>query len=175
MSDLVEHAISRAKEGDSHALHFLYVRFADEVRALVGGILHSPGDIDDVTQTVFAKLPREVRRYEPEEAPFPAWILRFAEKVARDRIGDGGELGMLEVGRNGADDGTGARQSWGLGEALRRLPEEQRRVLLLRHLGGLSPQDVARRLGLTAASVRGLDEHGRRKLRAAHRSPAGET
>src|SRR5215216_2962079 len=30
-SDLLAHAIARAKEGDAGALHFLYVRFADDV------------------------------------------------------------------------------------------------------------------------------------------------
>ena len=41
-----------------------------------------------------------------------------------------------------------------LAEALGRLPEEWRELLILRHLEGLSFPDVARRLGRTVDSVK---------------------
>ena len=37
---LLARAIARAKDGDTLALHFLYVRLADEVRAYIQSIVH---------------------------------------------------------------------------------------------------------------------------------------
>jgi RNA polymerase sigma-70 factor (ECF subfamily) len=51
-----------------------------------------------------------------------------------------------------------------LGEALQALPEDQRRVIELHHLDGLSLADVARRLGRSQASVAGLLRRGLRTL-----------
>lgn len=170
--DLVEQAVARAKEGDTHAVHFLYVRFVDEVGAFVDGIVGDAHEAEDVTDTVFAKLVREVQRYEPGEVPFAAWILGFAGEVARSEMSTGHRLAAGRVGRAGAEYDTNPGRSPHLREALRRLPDDQRRVLVLRHIAGLSPKEVADRLGSSEASVRALDEHGRRALQAAHLSAA---
>jgi RNA polymerase sigma-70 factor, ECF subfamily len=52
---------------------------------------------------------------------------------------------------------------------LHRLPANQREVLLLRHVAGLSPREIAERLGKTEAPVHGLHHRGRRALSAALR------
>ena len=54
-----------------------------------------------------------------------------------------------------------------LREALARLPADQREVLVLRHVAGLSPGEIADRLGKTEASIHGLHHRGRSALRAA--------
>ena len=56
------------------------------------------------------------------------------------------------------------RQS--LKEALAGLPEEQRKVLVMRHVAGLSPAEIAERLGKTESSVHGLHHRGRATLQA---------
>jgi RNA polymerase sigma-70 factor, ECF subfamily len=43
------------------------------------------------------------------------------------------------------------------------------RVLVLRHVAGLSPREIAERLGKTEASVHDLHHRGRRSLSAALR------
>jgi RNA polymerase sigma-70 factor, ECF subfamily len=54
-----------------------------------------------------------------------------------------------------------------LRDALQRLPHDQREVLVLRHVAGLSPGEIAERLGKTEASIHGLHHRGRGALRAA--------
>jgi RNA polymerase sigma-70 factor, ECF subfamily len=45
------------------------------------------------------------------------------------------------------------------------LPEEQREVLVLRHIVGLSPGEIAGTLDKTESSVHGLHHRGRSSLR----------
>ena len=51
-----------------------------------------------------------------------------------------------------------------LKEALAALPEEQRTVLVMRHIAGLSPEEIAERLGKTESSIHGLHHRGRAAL-----------
>jgi DNA-directed RNA polymerase specialized sigma24 family protein len=83
--ELVNEAVARAKEGDMSALHFLYVRFADNVCADVRSIVRDPHTAEDMTQLVFANLTKAIQEYERGDVPFAAWITRTARDVARTR------------------------------------------------------------------------------------------
>jgi RNA polymerase sigma-70 factor (ECF subfamily) len=166
--DLLYKAVARAKEGDMNALHFLYVRFADDVCAYVRSIVRDPDAAEDITQTVFAKLMKAILKYERREVPFAAWIIRVSRNVALDHIRASRQIPLAEV--RTSDEGTeqvGFERALSLREALDRLPPDQREVLVLRHVAGLSPGEIATRLGKTEASVHGLHHRGRGALRAA--------
>ena len=62
-----------------------------------------------------------------------------------------------------ADD-AGADRRWGLEQALDTLPEDQREVVLMRHVVGLTPAEIGERMGRTEASVHGLHHRGRQTL-----------
>jgi RNA polymerase sigma-70 factor (ECF subfamily) len=48
--------------------------------------------------------------------------------------------------------------------ALAALPEEQREVVVLRHVVGLTPGEIADRMGRTESAIHGLHHRGRRAL-----------
>jgi RNA polymerase sigma-70 factor, ECF subfamily len=167
-NDLVCEAVARAKEGDVSALHFLYVRFADDVCAYAQSIVRDPHAAEDITQVVFAKLMKAILRYERPDAPFAAWLIRVLRNVALDHIRASRQIPLAEVGTS--DEGgeqVDFERALCLREALHRLPADQREVLVLRHVAGLSPREIAERLGKTEASVHGLHDRGRRALSAA--------
>ena len=160
--DEVVRAVSRAKAGDREALGWLYIRFAEHVYGYVGSIVRDPYDAEDVTQQVFAKLLVNLSKYEEREAPFLSWILAVARNVALDHMRRQRAIPCAEV----RDPAWAAADcdpviSYSVMEALRALPAEQREVVLLRHLVGLSPPEIAARLGRTEASVHGLHHRGR--------------
>ncbi|MBV9006707.1 MAG: sigma-70 family RNA polymerase sigma factor [Solirubrobacterales bacterium] len=62
------------------------------------------------------------------------------------------------------DDDDQYRRGRSLREALAALPATQRRVVVLRHVLGLSAPEIAERLGKSAGSVHALDQRGRRTL-----------
>jgi RNA polymerase sigma-70 factor (ECF subfamily) len=164
-TELVLRAVARLKEGDKSALHFLYVRYADDVCGYVRSIVKDSFEAEDITQNVFAKLITAIHKYEQREVPFAAWIVRVARNVALDHMRARRQIPFEEVRK--ADDGheqIGFDRSQSLREALGRLPEDQREVLVLRHIAGLSPTEIAGRLGKTEGAIHGLHHRGRGAL-----------
>jgi RNA polymerase sigma-70 factor (ECF subfamily) len=169
-SALVTQAVARAKEGDMTALHFLYVRYADPVRGYIGSIVRDSHEAEDITQTLFLNLLKKIHRYERREVPFAAWILRVARNAALDHLRSRRAVPVEEVRKSehGHEEGSFERQD-ALKNAFATLPVDQREVLVLRHIGGLSPTEIARRIHKTESSVHGLHHRGRNALKAALR------
>ena len=147
------------------ALHYLYARYADDVHSYVKSIVRDPHDAEDVTQSVFTKLITAIDHYEPQGVPFTAWILRVARNAALDHL-RAKRLVPCEDVRT-ADEGREqlrADHCQSITQALRRLPREQRQVLVLRHIAGLSPGEIADSLGKTEGAVHALHHRGRGAL-----------
>jgi RNA polymerase sigma-70 factor (ECF subfamily) len=165
---VVAQAIARAKAGDQEAVRFLYMRYADNVYGYVRSIVKDHYEAEDVTQHVFAKLMTALPMYEARDVPFAAWILRVARNVAVDHMRQRRAVPCEEVREldDRRDEGTDAQQtSLALREALEALPEDQREVVVLRHVVGLTPGEIAGRLDKTEPSVHGLHHRGRGALR----------
>jgi RNA polymerase sigma-70 factor (ECF subfamily) len=166
---VVSQAVARAKSNDREALRFLYVRYSDNVYGYVRSIVRDDHEAEDVTQHVFAKLMTSIDKYEERSVPFAAWILRVARNVALDHIRQRRAIPCEEVReldhRQDSDDAQ--QTALNLREALESLPDEQREVIMLRHLVGLTPGEIAGRLGKTEPSVHGLHHRGRGQLRTA--------
>jgi RNA polymerase sigma-70 factor, ECF subfamily len=167
---LLAQAIARAKEGDASALHFLYVRYADDVCGYVNSIVRDHHEAEDITQTLFAKLLTKIQKYEQRSVPFSAWILRVARNSALDHV-RARRMVPVETVRTSDEGHEESRfeRSHSIREALDRLPEEQRTVLVLRHVAGLTPVEIAERLLKTESAVHGLHHRGRGALKAALR------
>ena len=168
--NLERRAIAAAKAGDWNGLSYLYSRYADDVRRFVESIVHDQYEAEDITQDVFAKLLRKIQRYEEREVPFAAWIMRVARNAALYHLRSRRQIPVDEVWIN--DDGheqTSFEYTNALKVALADLPESQRHVLVLRHIGGLSPTEIAERLGKTEASIQGLHHRGRAALKVSLR------
>jgi RNA polymerase sigma-70 factor (ECF subfamily) len=168
---LIARAVRRAQNGEMEAIGFLYARYADDVNRYVRSILADAHDADDITQQVFAKLITSIGKYEPREVPFLAWVLRVSRNLALDHIRTRRCVPVAEVrGESTAGPAAGASHLRELREALSQLPPDQREVLVMRHLGGLSPGEIATRTGRTEGSVHGLHHRGRRALQVELRS-----
>jgi RNA polymerase sigma-70 factor, ECF subfamily len=165
---LTSRAVARAKQGDPEALRFLYVRFADNVFGYVRSIVHDEHDAEDITQQVFAKLLTALGKYQERSMPFTAWLLRVAHNMAIDHLRSRRQLPCEEVrGTDTPDEQRGDDCRRDLWAALDELPDEQRSVVVLRHVAGLSPGEIANHLGRSEDSVHGLHHRGRRALREA--------
>jgi RNA polymerase sigma-70 factor, ECF subfamily len=165
---LERRAIAAAKRGEWDGIHYLYARYADDVLNYVRSIVRDHHEAEDITHNVFAKLITAINRYEERAVPFAGWITRVARNAALDHLRARRQIPVEEVRTTDpGDKGVELERRQCLQEALAGLPEEQRRVLLLRHVVGLSPPEIAERLGRTESSVHGLHHRGRARLKAA--------
>jgi RNA polymerase sigma-70 factor, ECF subfamily len=147
-------AIGRARRGDRDALSYVYRQYAPGVFAYVRRMLRNDYDAQDVTQQVFVKLATSLDKYDPQRADFSAWVLRMAHNAAVDHLRKH-RLTLLtdpvevppEVDEPDPDNGRSLREAFGA------LSGAQRDVLLLREVVGLTPREVAKRLGKTQAAV----------------------
>jgi RNA polymerase sigma-70 factor, ECF subfamily len=123
-------------------------------------------DAEDVTQAAFVDAYRAVLRGSRPEAP-RAWLLAIAENVRRRRYRT--SLRRPREEPIDADFPLAAELphelAHTLAEALAELPSEQRKVFVLRELGGLSYDEIADEIGSTVGAIQMLLFRARRALR----------
>ena len=158
------YAVARAKEGDRDAFHFLYVRYSNNIYGYVRSIVRDDHEAEDVTQHVFAKLMTTLVKYDDRGVPFLAWLLRLARNVAIDHLRANRLTPVEDVIDPDACSATDLDHSWTVRTALASLPEEQREVVVLRHVVGLTPGEIADRMDRSESSIHGLHHRGRRAL-----------
>jgi RNA polymerase sigma-70 factor (ECF subfamily) len=165
MRNTLARAISRARAGDKDAVRYLYIRYADNVYGYVASIVHDDHEAEDITQHVFAKLITAIGGYEQRQVPFSSWLLRLARNAALDHLRRRIATPIEEV-RSQSEHADEAELSvmHPVGEALAALPADQRTVVVLRHVVGLSPGEIANRLGRSENSIHGLHHRGRRAV-----------
>ncbi len=165
----VTRAVARAKQGDRGAMRFLYLRYADNVYGYARSIVHNDHDAEDVVQQVFTRVLTAIETYEQRSVPFSAWIMRITHNLAIDyvrrrrRTVDESEVAIVEPHPH--HESSHLRGV--LRDALAELPEVQREIVVLRHVAGFSPGEIAERLGRSEDSVHGLHHRGRRALQVA--------
>lgn len=157
-------AVARAKEGDQDALRYLYVSYSNNIYGYVRSIVRDEHEAEDVTQHVFAKLMTTIVKYDDRGVPFFAWLLRLARNVAIDHLRANRITPTDNVLDPDAVSGIDLDQAEIVRAALATLPDEQRQVVLMRHVVGLTPGEIADRMGRTEGSIHGLHHRGRRAL-----------
>jgi RNA polymerase sigma-70 factor (ECF subfamily) len=158
-------AIARAKEGDREALRLLYIRYSDNVYGYIRSIVRDDREAEDLTQHVFMKLITVIVKYSDHGIPFSGWLLRLARNVALDHLRRHRPTPTEDIfGADSHVDEDARERARDLHDALASLPEEQRQVMVMRHVVGLSPPEIAERLGRSESSIHGLHHRGRRAL-----------
>jgi RNA polymerase sigma-70 factor (ECF subfamily) len=163
---LVRSAVDRARDGDQEALRFLYLLYSDTVFSYVCSIVRDEHAAEDITQTVFSRLAIRLQRYQPGEAPFGTWITRVAHNASIDHLRAQRTVACEEVrAPEVSRDDVAPDRLEALRVALARLPEDQRAVLVLRFVLGMSANEIGERLGRSEPAIHALQHKGRRRMR----------
>lgn len=144
----------RAARGDPEALGLLYEEYAEQLFATAYRLMESPADARDVLQDVFYKLPRALRRFDLKR-PLGPWIRKVTARVALDRLE--AERRSREVPFDSSCCEHPAEESPELcalnsitvERALSSLPEEVRRVVVLKEMEGYSHRQIAELLQIS--------------------------
>jgi RNA polymerase sigma-70 factor (ECF subfamily) len=164
-------AVAQAQQGDTSALHVLYIRYGREVHRYVNSIVGDHHEAEDITQSVFLKLMRVIGSYTERDVPFAAWLRRVARNAALENLRSRRVMPVQEFdrGEQSREDLRSERVR-DLRDALEALPYDQREVLILRHLAGLSPREIARMLHKSEAAIHGLHHRARNAFKDALRA-----
>ena len=177
--------VARARAGDRSAFGELYERLAPKIYAFfVYKLRGDTSTAEDLTEDVFLSTLRALQEYEARGLPFTSWLYRVAQNRLIDHVRwqQRRPRTSLEAAEQTLD--AFAQQALGsvldraeLVAALRRLPPDQRRVIVLRFLHSLSLAETAAALDRREESVRKLQRRAldalRRSLRAAGLKAAG--
>jgi RNA polymerase sigma factor (sigma-70 family) len=159
------------RQHDESAFTALVQRHERRVYSALTKVLRDPADVEDAFQATFLVLVRKASSVRWREG-LGTWLYAVAHRVAvharsqvRSRLRrEGRAAGRAEPASAPPD--LSWREACALvHEELDRLPERLRLPLLLCYLEGLSREEAAARLGVSATTVKGRLERGRDLLR----------
>jgi len=155
--------IASAAAGDTQAFGLLYERYAPRVSRhayfLTGDAVLS----EDITAQVFLKAFEAIPRYQERGLPFTAWLLRITCNLVINHKKSHKNNGHAQLPETlEADDRVHSPESsceakldgervW---REVRRLPNEQRQVIVMRFVDDLGYMDIAGILGKSIGAVR---------------------
>ena len=163
-----------AQAGDYPAFEELVRRYHDRVFRLAFGMTKSVHDAEEVVQDTFLNAFRSLASFRRDSAP-GSWIFRIAANSALMRLRTKRRKPFLSIEEVPASaDDRRKRAMWPTSEwsrqpdekllsrelahhledAIERLPEKYRLVLMLRDVEGLNNEQVADALGLTLPTVK---------------------
>ena len=152
----------RAQRGDAAALERLVAELLPYLGRICGAIALDRGD--DALQEAMLMVVRKLGTLR-EPAAVKAWARRIAVREAVRAAHAGRSVPVdpadLAVSVSVPDRATDAE----VREVLGSLPPEQRTVLVLRHLDGLSELEVADALGVAVGTVKSRTNRARRAFR----------
>lgn len=179
--------IVAAQRGDQQAFAALLRLHQRRVFGLISHLVRQPAEVEDLAQQVFLKVYRALRRFN-FRASFSTWLHRIVVNECYDHLRRQRALKSSAGNEVPVEDlaalermGAGGRLP-GPADALRRLelrqaveqlfarlPADDRIVLALRELEGLSMQEMARVLGVKENTAKVRLFRARKRLLEVHR------
>ncbi len=162
---------------DEHEVAAAYAAHGAELYRFVVRGLRDPGAAEDVVQETFLRAWRSADRYDPSLASLRVWLFAIARNAMLDHVRaavvrpwQGALVDDEQVERAAApqqDQTERLLRGWVVEEALRRLTEEHRAVLVETYLKDRPYAEVAAELDLPVGTVRSRVFYGLKALRVA--------
>lgn len=169
------------QNGDATALEFLYHRYRDLFRAVIVRIVRDHAMAEDVLQDCLVEIWRSSRHFTATKGEPLAWLVTLCKRRAIDQVRRGksysnacerleAEVRMHPQVIDEAHECENADMAQILREHLSQLPENQRVVVCLAFMEGMSQREVAKATHTPLGTVKTRLELGLRKLRTAFRT-----
>ncbi len=168
--------IERVQHGDQTAFAEIYDAVAPMVFSAVSRVLRDPAMSEEVTQEVFVEVWTHAARFDPAKASVSTWAVTIARRRAIDRVRkEQSQRNRVEqLARRRPDVATLTDEAavtridgQRVERALADLPPDQREIIELAFIEGLSHSTIAERLGLPLGTVKGRVRGGLQRLSGA--------
>jgi RNA polymerase sigma factor (sigma-70 family) len=146
--------------GDPAAAAAFVRRFQGRVFGLALTMLHDRGLADEVAQETFVRAWRHAETYDARRGRVPSWLLTIARNLAIDRarlrtatpVDPDVIAAQLELGGEATPADVPERQR--VREAVRALPDDQRRTLVLAMYAGKTALEISELDGVPLGTVK---------------------
>ncbi|MCG6207286.1 RNA polymerase sigma factor [Rhodopseudomonas sp. HC1] len=153
------------------AFRVLMTRHMPRAIRIAQRIVRNAAEADDIGQEAFLRVWHKAASFDPQVGRFTTWLYRIVLNLAFDRsrkpvhapIEEAVEIAAHEPAP--VDNVIADQQRRALDAALARLSERQRGAIALFHMEGLSGDEAARAMGLSAKAFESLLARARVALR----------
>jgi len=164
--------IDRAQRGNPEATGALYTHYHQNIYRFLYYRTGDPQVAEDLTSEVFLKMVQALPAYRLHSTPFQAWLFQIARNLAIDhyRRSNSHPVAFLNENLNSPEMDMDSKVDFnltcrGLADALARLDEAQRDVVLLRFIEGMPIAEAATVLHKSEDAVKALQRRGLAALR----------
>lgn len=172
--------IERACQFDPEAFDLLVDEYAPRVRGFLRSIVRT-SDVDDMVQELFLRVVRMIGSYQ-HVGRFDAWIFQIARNLAHDHLRETARQpldsqALMDSRLRSEESPTAqpmenAETAVQVEAALQRLPDAEREVILLRHFGRLTFEEIATLMNTPLGTALARSHRGLSKLRNWVEKPA---
>jgi RNA polymerase sigma-70 factor (ECF subfamily) len=162
--------------GDRRAAAAFVRRFERRVYGLALSVIGDPALAEDVAQEALTRAWRHAQAYDPRRGAVATWLLTITRNLAVDALrlhrpdprapADIADLVGAHDGGSPADAAVAGEERRGVRAALRTLPLEQRRALVLSAFHGRTAREIAEIEGIPLGTAKTRIRAGLLKLRA---------
>ncbi len=170
--DIQTDLILRAQNGDANVIGAIYERYHLSIYRYLYYRLGDRQAAEDLTSDVFLRMIRSIPAYRPRSVTFQAWLFQIARNIAIDHYRKMKFRNHVELEEHMTDhddslDASVDRNltSEHLKEALARLTEDQRDVLVMRFVANMPIAQVAQTLHKSEDAIKSLQRRGLLALR----------
>lgn len=164
--------VLRAIARDQAAFGALYDRHVVRVYRHIYYMVGNPAEAEDLTAQAFLQAWQAIPRYQPRAAPFVSWLLRIAHNLGVSYLRSrkqNAELPETLIDHSRLQNPEAALDqrlnSERVHDAILKLREEHRKVIILRFVEDLEYREVAEILGKSVAAVRVIQHRALNALR----------
>ena len=164
--------VLRAIRRDQDAFGELYDRHVVRVYRHIYYMVGNAAEAEDLTAQAFLRAWEAIERYQVRGAPFVSWLLRIAHNLGVSYLRakrDSSELHDGIVDTKERRDPEWSYQQTAeeelVREAILKLREEQRQVIILRFIEDLDYKEVAEIIGKSVAAIRVIQHRALNSLR----------
>jgi RNA polymerase sigma-70 factor, ECF subfamily len=172
-----ERGLVEAAQRDPAGFAALYELHFDRVYMFIVRRVGNRDVAEDLTADVFHRALANLRNFEWRGVPFEAWLLRIAANAIRDRRKrKGRELSFEDPPEmSSKPDLTEVEDGARLFRLVNSLPEDQKRVIVMRFAEHASIRAIAQRLKRSEGAVKQLQFRGLETLRTRFEPKPGQT
>lgn len=161
-----EAALVEQAKTDAEAFGLLYERYVDKIYSYIYYRTGNHHDAEDLTAKVFYQAMNHLPRYVQRGAPFSSWLYRIAHNLVANWYRDRSRRKLVPLDKVAPvypREGPGPLEQVARGErqealleAVRRLPEDRQRLLILKFVERLPNAQIGRLMGRTEGAIKSL-------------------